>query len=263
MQKDFILFTDAIKQYWPSTKSTWYFLMLAYAIVSLITLFIPTHLYHPSTSLLLPLVIYPFKLHPVGPFSLILFLGLMLFISQRHRFQGDFQTILTQLLPLFVLWMALILLEQILPISTLIAILMEVLILSFFQQELKYRFNDAILFKIVCYLIFIPNAIVVFWMYLKGNHRAIHEYWPGLVALHKGLILIVINKYKNSYLPVINTPGKHLSYFLLAFCVFELFFEPMPTGILSFLGFAVAAILESTNNRLWPINLKAIQAKIF
>jgi hypothetical protein len=228
MQKDFILFTDAIKQYWPSTKSTWYFLMLAYAIVSLITLFIPTHLYHPSTSLLLPLVIYPFKL-----------------------------------LPLFVLWMALILLEQILPISTLIAILMEVLILSFFQQELKYRFNDAILFKIVCYLIFIPNAIVVFWMYLKGNHRAIHEYWPGLVALHKGLILIVINKYKNSYLPVINTPGKHLSYFLLAFCVFELFFEPMPTGILSFLGFAVAAILESTNNRLWPINLKAIQAKIF
>jgi hypothetical protein len=270
MQKDLLLLSQTITQYLPPAKSTWFFLLVAYAFVSLLSLVVPAYFFDPTQGLILPLLTYPFKLHPVGPFSLVLFLGVILFMADRRRFQGDITSILIALSPLFILWLILNLLESILPISTLTAILMEILILSFFHQELKHKFNDAILFKVVCYLIFVPNIITVLWLHFgfqSGNAHSkaklLFAYWPGLVALHKGLLLLVVLKYKNSILPILNTPGKHLSSFLLAFCLFELLFEPFPTGVLSLLGFSIAAILESNRYQLLPINPKAVIARVF
>jgi hypothetical protein len=235
MQRDLEIFWQQILPYIPPKNSIAYLLLLIYTVISLMGSFFGMTVFKPTQTSFLVWLAYPFFLTPVSILSLLLFFGISLYLHNPNRFKADTQLVLKlTVLPILFFGLILFIFSTILPINTLIAILMEMLILGFFYQELR-GISSASMLRFSVLSILIPQVILIFSLLLKSQ-SAIP--FVGLVSLHKALLLAFVLKYRNHRLPVLQVPAKHLPWFLVAFCFFELLFEPYPTAFLSFLGLA-------------------------
>jgi hypothetical protein len=237
MQADLEIFWKQILPYIPPKNSIAYLLLLVYGVVSLIGYLLMGPLFDTTQASPLIWILYPFHLAPVSILSLLLFFVISLYLHNPYRFKTDILIILKlTVLPILVFGLILFVVSHVLPINTLIAILMEMLILGFFYQELK-AIEPAKMMRFSLMSILIPQMILIFLLLLMPHQKIP---FVGLVSLHKALLLAFVLKYRNHYVPVINVPGKYLPLFLVAFCFFELLFDPFPTAILSFSGLFTA-----------------------
>ncbi len=236
MQRDLEIFWQQILPYIPPKNSIAYSLLLIYTVISLMGSFLGVTVFQPKQDSFLLWIAYPFFLTPVSILSLLFFFGISLYLHNPNRFKADTQLLLKlTVLPILFLGLILFIFSIVLPINTLIAILMEMLILGFFYQELR-GISSAKMFRFSVLSILIPQVILILFLLTKTSQSVVP--FVGLVSLHKALLLAFVLKYRNHHLPIIQVPGKHLPWFLVAFCFFELLFEPYPTGFLSFLGLA-------------------------
>ncbi len=266
MQRDLEIFWQQILPYIPPKNSIAYLLLLIYTVISLMGSFLGMTVFKPTQASFLLWLAYPFFLTPVSILSLLLFFGISLYLHNPNRFKADTQLVFKlTVLPILFFGLILFIFSTVLPINTLIAILMEMLILGFFYQELR-GISSATMLRFSVLSILIPQVILIISLSLKTQSAISNMAIPfvGLVSLHKALLLAFVLKYRNHRLPVLQVPGKHLPWFLVAFCFFELLFEPYPTAFLSFLGLATGWCLltDAWQPAILKVQLQSLKYEI-